>query len=84
MKLYFSNINIIILIFLRFHYFLISVCIKLIYQLLLILGDDNCKACVAAITFILKNAACHAVSQSYLSNELQQVCHNCIDLYTYI
>lgn len=37
------------------------------------LDVENCKACVAAITYILKNAACHAVSQNYLSNELQQI-----------
>jgi len=37
------------------------------------LDVENCKACVAAITYILKNAACHAVPQNYLSNELQQV-----------
>ncbi|XP_050545374.1 COMM domain-containing protein 4 [Daktulosphaira vitifoliae] len=37
------------------------------------LEGENCKACVAAITFILKKAACHAVPQNYLSNELQQI-----------
>ncbi|XP_050420504.1 COMM domain-containing protein 4 isoform X2 [Adelges cooleyi] len=37
------------------------------------LEGENCKACVAAITFILKNSACHAVPQNYLTNELQQI-----------
>ncbi|XP_015364032.1 PREDICTED: COMM domain-containing protein 4 [Diuraphis noxia] len=37
------------------------------------LDVENCKACVAAITYILKNAACHAVPRNYLSNELQQI-----------
>lgn len=40
---------------------------------MIVLDVENCKACVAAITFILKKAACHAIPQNYLSNELQQV-----------
>lgn len=47
--------------------------LNLLCLCLIFLDVENCKACVAAITFILKNATCHAISQNYLSNELQQV-----------
>lgn len=55
------------------------------YNLLFLYLDvENCKACVAAITYILKNATCHAVSQNYLSNELQQVYYKIINLHSNI
>ncbi|VVC40383.1 Hypothetical protein CINCED_3A008209 [Cinara cedri] len=37
------------------------------------LDVTNYKACAAAITFILKKAACHNVPRDHLNNELQQI-----------
>lgn len=58
-----------------FTYFLIkqSICSYVKYVHFYFLDDENCKACTAAITFILKNAACYDVPHNHLSNELQQV-----------